>query len=54
MTSETKMIGNGNTFLIQWSYNSADLVTTMTYPGNNTGGAGETVSYTYYKQMTVE
>jgi YD repeat-containing protein len=39
------------TFVTQWGYNSADLVTYMKYPVGNTGQVGEGVSYTYTAQM---
>jgi RHS repeat-associated protein len=54
MTSELKDITGGGTFLTQWGYNSADLVTSMIYPGNNSGGAGETVTFTYYNQILLD
>jgi RHS repeat-associated protein len=53
MASERKTITDSGTFLTQWTYNSADLPVTMIYPGNNTGGAGETVTTTYLPQGLV-
>jgi hypothetical protein len=37
-----------------WSYNSADLVKTMTYPGGNAGQAGEVVTSTYNRRMGLD
>ena len=36
-----------------WSYNSADLMATMTYPGGNTGQSGEVVTYGYHPQLAL-
>jgi hypothetical protein len=44
----------GGSFKTQWSYNSADLVSTMRYPSNASSGLGETVTYEYLKQMLVD
>ncbi len=44
----------GGTFVTQWGYNSADLVTSTTYPADNAGGAGETVSNSYFSQMALD
>ncbi len=52
MVSETKTVTDYGTYKTLWSYNSADLVTSMTYPGDNNGGAGETVAFTYTPQLT--
>jgi YD repeat-containing protein len=49
---ETRVIGS-DTFKTAWTYNSADLPATMTYPGNNSGGSGELVTYNYHPQMLV-
>ena len=38
----------------QWGYNSADLITWMKYPSNNTSGAGEQVNYTYLNQLLLD
>jgi YD repeat-containing protein len=54
VTQETKTNSGSSTFFTQWGYNSADLVSSMTYPGGNGGQAGEVVNYTYYKQMAVD
>ena len=45
VTSETQTITNGGTFLTQWGYNNADLVTSMIYPD------GEVVTNDYNSQM---
>jgi RHS repeat-associated protein len=50
---ESKAITGSGTFLTQWSYNSADLVDSMTYPGDNAGNAGEVVSFSYHPQLLV-
>jgi len=44
----------GGSFLTQWTYNSAGLVTSLTYPGGNSGQAGEEVQYTYNKRSLLE
>ena len=54
VTSETKVVSGGGTFKTEWGYNSADLLAWMKYPGNNTGGTGEQVNYTYHPQMLVD
>jgi YD repeat-containing protein len=56
MTQEIKVIGGsgGGTFKTLWSYNSADLVSSMTYPSNAGGSTGEVVNFTYLKQMLVD
>ena len=54
MTQETKTITGSGTFVTQWGYNSADLLTTMTYPANNSSGTGETVTFTYLNQMMLD
>ena len=36
-----------------WTYNSADLVASMTYPGNNQSGTGKTVNYNYHNQLSL-
>ncbi len=50
VTQETKGINGGGTFTTQWGYDSLDRVTWMKYPGGNTGGLGEQVTYTYTAQ----
>jgi YD repeat-containing protein len=55
MAQETKTISGSGTFRTQWTYNSADLVTTMRYPENNSGGTnGEVVNFTYLNQMLLD
>ena len=54
ITQESKTITGSGTFVTQWGYNSADQVTWMKYPANNTGGIGEQVSYTYLSQMALK
>ncbi len=41
------------TFVTQWGYNSAGLVSSMKYPGGSAGQIGEVVSYTYNAQMNL-
>jgi YD repeat-containing protein len=53
VTSEVKVMGTDQ-FKTMWSYNSADLVKTMTYPGGNAGQAGELVTSTYNRRMGVD
>jgi RHS repeat-associated protein len=53
MVSETKLVTGSGTFLTGWSYNSADQVATMTYPGGNNGFSGEVVTYTYLPQLAL-
>ncbi|GAB4580386.1 MAG: hypothetical protein Fur0022_31270 [Anaerolineales bacterium] len=40
VTQETKTITGSGTFVTQWSYNSADMLHTMTYPANNASALG--------------
>ena len=54
MTQETKVITSSGTFKTQWSYNSADLVSSMTYPADASGNTGEVVNYTYLPQMLLD
>jgi YD repeat-containing protein len=54
MTQETKTFTNNDTFKTQWSYNSADLVVTMTYPADASGNTGEVVNYSYLNQMLLD
>ncbi len=54
MTQESKAITDSGTFKTQWGYNSADLISWMKYPLNNTGGVGEQVNYTYLNQMLLD
>ncbi|MEW5871106.1 MAG: hypothetical protein AB1894_17660 [Chloroflexota bacterium] len=46
-------VTNGN-LRTEWSYNSAGLLATMTYPGGTNGQSGEQVSYSYLPQMTLD
>jgi YD repeat-containing protein len=50
---ESKNISGSGTFVTEWSYNSADLVEWMKYPGGNGGQQGEQVNFTYVPQMLV-
>ena len=54
MIREQKVITNSETFVTQWGYNSADLVSTMTYPGDASGNTGEVVNYSYLNQMLLD
>ena len=40
--------GNWGDYLTQWEYNSAGMLQSMTYPGDNDGNPGETVVYSYH------
>jgi YD repeat-containing protein len=51
VTSESKTISGGGTFVTQWTgYDAMDRVTAMRYPGGSGGQAGEQVSYGYTLQ----
>ena len=50
LVQETRAIAGAGTFVNAWSYNSADQVVAMTYPGGNAGELGEVVSYGYHPQ----
>ena len=52
--SETKNITGAGAFLTQWSYYSNDAVKEMTYPGGNSGQAGEVVTYEYNSQTLLK
>ncbi len=54
VTAESKTITGIGTFTTQWAYNSAGMLTQMTYPGGNAGQAGETVYYGYNGQGAIE
>jgi YD repeat-containing protein len=47
LTRESKTISGGGSFVTQWAYDSADGVTSMTYPD------GEVVDYSYLPQQVV-
>ncbi|MEZ4616313.1 MAG: hypothetical protein R2867_12540 [Caldilineaceae bacterium] len=47
LTKESKTISGSGTYITQWAYDSADQVTSMTYPDN------EAVSYGYLPQMAL-
>ncbi len=51
MLSESKTLTSAGTFKTAWTYNSADLPLTMTYPGGSSGQAGEVVTYGYNSRM---
>ena len=53
---EVKTIGTSDSFRTSWVYNSADMVTAMTYPEGNNGenDNGETVTYSYDYRMLLE
>ncbi len=51
---EDKTITGSGRFVTEWSYNSADLVEWMKYPGDNLGNAGEKVTYNYHPQMLIK
>ena len=53
MLTESKVITGSGTFLTQWTYNSADQILTMTYPGNASNGAGEQIAYAYLPQNVI-
>ena len=50
VVSESRMIAGSGTFLTQWGYNSGDMLSWIKYPGDNLGGSGEQVNYTYLPQ----
>lgn len=52
-TQEAKVISGGGTFSSAWNYNSADMPASMTYPANNGGYTGETLTYAYLPQGTL-
>jgi hypothetical protein len=54
LTQESKVISGSGTFITQYGYNSAEGVSWMKYPANNSGGVGEQVSYTYLPQGGVQ
>ena len=54
MTQEIKAITGSGTFKTQWGYNSADLITWMKYPSNNSSGVSEQVNYTYLNQLLLD
>jgi YD repeat-containing protein len=45
MISESKNITGAGTFKTSWTYNSADMPITMTYPGGSSEQTGEQVTY---------
>ncbi len=49
MTRQTQNIVSGGVFTTEWNYNTADLPTAMTYPGD-----GETVAFDYNSRMLLE
>ncbi len=48
------VINGSGTFKTLYSYNSAGMLSGMTYPSNNTGGTDETVSYSYLPQGALD
>jgi len=54
VVKEIKTISGQGSFMTQWGYNSAGLLVSMTYPGGNSGLAGEVLNYTYNKRMLLE
>jgi len=54
LVDESKAINGMGTYHSQWTYNSADLPSTMTYPADNANNLGETVTYTYLPQMALD
>jgi RHS repeat-associated protein len=53
MTKETKKVGGTDTFVTQWSYNSADNVVSMYYPGGKASQTGEQVNFDYLPQNLI-
>ena len=51
LATESKVITSAGTFKTSWGYNSADLMTSMTYPGGTAGQAGEVVTLGYNSRM---
>ena len=54
ITQETKVITGSGTFKTSWGYNSADLVSSMNFPGDAGGNPGEPVSFSYLPQMLLD
>jgi RHS repeat-associated protein len=52
MVEERKTISGAGTYTTAWEYNSADLVTKLTYPGGNDGSLGEWVTTSYLPQLS--
>ena len=52
-TQESKAVTGVGTFVTQWSYNSADQVVWMKYPGGSGSQIGEQVNYTYHPQAVL-
>lgn len=50
---ESRSINSIGTFVTQWSYNQADLLVSMVYPGGDNGSLGEQIDYTYHPQLTI-
>jgi len=53
LTSEVGIIDK-EMFTTQWGYNSADLLSWMRYPGDDRGGAGEQLNYSYLRQLALD
>jgi RHS repeat-associated protein len=51
---EIKAITGSGSFKTLWEYNSADLVSSITYPADAGGNSGEVVNYSYYPQMLLD
>ena len=51
---ELRVVSGVGSFRTGWSYNSADLLQSMTYPGGSAGQAGEVVSYQYHPQGAIK
>ncbi len=54
VTQEIKVIGDTESFKTLWGYNSADMVSSMTYPASNNGTTGEVVTFSYLRQMLLD
>jgi len=52
-TQEIKTISGSGSFKTNWSYNSADLVSSLTYRSDNSSGSGEVVNIGYNIRMLV-
>jgi len=50
---ETKFITSIGTFMTQYTYNSANLPASLTYPADASSNPGEQVSFTYHPQMAL-
>ncbi|OGN98317.1 MAG: hypothetical protein A2Z71_03090 [Chloroflexi bacterium RBG_13_50_21] len=48
------MLAGGTSFKTNWTYKSANLVSSRTYPASDSGRAEEVVIFTYLAQMLLD